>query len=226
MFKRVLFCIPPFPNKYGLPAQPHTGIGYISENLEIHGIDTQVVDLRLDGGYKELKRKICEFKPDLFGVTMMTYHHKLAYDLVDFLKTYRIPIAVGGPHVSTLKEQVLNECGAEFGFKMEAEESFMDFCLGKSYESIPGLIFRSGNGFIQNEPRSILDLDSLPFPRHQCSKLDQYGSNRRAIITSRGCPCRPCVALRAGGRAPSRRRFDRDRSLLPERPPAPCPAPA
>ena len=41
--------------------------------------------------FEEVKRKISEFAPDLVGVTMMTYHHKLAYDLVAYLKSYQVP---------------------------------------------------------------------------------------------------------------------------------------
>lgn len=189
IFKRVLFCIPPYPNLYGLPTHPHTGIGYLSQSLNDNGIETAVVDFRLGNGYKKLSKEIRDFKPDLFGVTMMSYYHKLAYEIAGHLRQYKIPIVIGGPHVSTLKEQALEECGADFGFMMEAERSLVDFCLGKPLESISGLIYRQDGRVLQNTPRIIPDLDNVGFPKYKDVDLDAYARKRIAIISSRGCPC-------------------------------------
>jgi len=189
MFKRVLFCIPPFPNRYGLPTHPHTGIGYLAQILNNNGIQTEVVDFRLGRGYEMLEEKIKDFKPDLIGITMMTYYHNLAYEIVRYLKTLGIPIIIGGPHVSTLKEQALLESGADFGFKMEAELALLDFCNDKPLETIPGLIYRKGNEIKQNDPQFISDLNNIPFPKYEGIELTGYTRKRIAIITSRGCPC-------------------------------------
>lgn len=189
MFKRVLFCIPPFPNRYGLPTHPHTGIGYLCQSLNQQGIDTAVVDLRLGRGYQRLRDKIKKFSPDLAGVTMMSYYHNLAYDLVKYLKQQGLPVAIGGPHVSTMKQEAVSECGADFGFKMEAEKSLLDFCRGKPWEAIPGLIYRKDARLLENEPELIRDLDSLPFPRYEGIDLSLYARKRIAVISSRGCPC-------------------------------------
>lgn len=189
MFKKVLFCIPPYPSKYGLPAHPHTGIGYLCQTLNDNGIETAIVDFRLGDGFEELHKRIKDFDPDLFGVTMMTYYHNLGYDIVKELKQYNIPIVVGGPHVSTLKEQVLLECGVDFGFKMEAELALLDFCSDKPLESTPGLIYRKNGEILQNAPQVIRDLNNIPFPKYAGLDLNRYTRKRLAVITSRGCPC-------------------------------------
>lgn len=189
MFKKVLFCIPPFPNRYGLPTHPHTGVGYLSESLNDNGIETAVVDLRLGVGYKGLRNKIKEFSPDMFGVTMMTYYHNLAYEVVKFLRQYDIPIAIGGPHVSTLKEQALAESSGDFGFSMEAERSLVNFCKGEPPESIPGVIYRKNGKILQNAPSVIQDLDNIAFPKYKDFDLPSYARKRIPIISSRGCPC-------------------------------------
>ncbi|MFA6518461.1 MAG: radical SAM protein [Candidatus Shapirobacteria bacterium] len=188
MIKKVLFCIPPFPNRYGLPTHPHTGIGYLSQSLEVNGIESRVVDFRLGNGYEILRRTIEEFKPDLFGVTVMTYYHNLAYEIVGFLKQFDKPIAVGGPHVSTLKEVAVKESGADYGFMNEAEISLVEFCKGKPLKQIDGLIYRQNKKLKINQPMIIEELDLIPFPKYKNVDMSQYTRKRVPIISSRGCP--------------------------------------
>lgn len=189
MYKRVLFCIPPFPNRYGKPTHPHTGIGYLCESLNRQGIDTAVVDLRLEGGRGRLSSKIRRFKPDLCGVTMMSYYHNLAYEVVRHLKQAGLTTAIGGPHVSTIKEKAVIDSGADFGFMMESEVSLTDLCRDKPLSEIPGLIYHSGEGVVSNQPRLIERLNDIPFPRYGDFELGSYTRKRIPIITSRGCPC-------------------------------------
>lgn len=202
LFRKAFFCIPPFPGRYGSPTHPHTGIGYLCESLNKNGVETAVVDFRLGNGYRELHAKIKYFKPDLFGVTMMSYYHNLAYEIVNNLKKYNIPVAAGGPHVSTLKEQVLRECGVDFGFKMESERAIVDFCKGKPFEAIPGLIYRKNGNLLQNEPEMIKELDEVVFPKYRDMNLSLYARKRIAIISSRGCPfkCSFCPIKTVMGR--------------------------
>jgi len=188
MIKRVLLCVPPFPNQYGTPTHPHTGIGYLSESLKTNGIETSVIDLRLSSR-DQLHKRVQDFRPDLLGVTMMTYHHNLAYEVVADLKQYNIPIAIGGPHVSTTSQTAIDECKADFGFLMEGERSLVQFCKGVDYASIPGFIYQRDGRYVINPPRVIDDLDSLPFPKYEDLDLTAYGRARIPIFTSRGCPC-------------------------------------
>jgi len=188
-FKRMFFCIPEFPNPYGAPAHPHSGIGYLTESLNARGIQTQVADLRLDKQGDCLEEKIEKFSPDLFGVTVMSYYHDLAYNLIERLKKHGLPVAIGGPHVSTLQEDTLRESGADFGFMMESERSLADFCSGEDPLKIPGLIYRDGDNLVKNPPQLISDLDNIPYPRYRDFDLAAYSRKRIPIITSRGCPC-------------------------------------
>ncbi len=188
-YKRIFFCIPEFPNPYGAPTHPHAGIGYLTESLNALGVQTQVADLRLDKQRDCLEEKIKRFSPDLFGVTIMSYYHDLAYNLIERLKKYGLPVAIGGPHVSTLQEDALRESGADFGFMMESERSLADFCSGRDHLNIPGLIYRDGDNLVTNPPQVISDLDDIPYPRYRDFDLAAYSRRRIPIITSRGCPC-------------------------------------
>lgn len=189
MYKRVLFCIPPFPNRYGLPTHPHTGIGYLCESLNRQGIETAVVDFRLGDGYRKLKAALDKFKPDLAGVTMMSYYHNLAYEIVRHLKQSNIPVAIGGPHVSTVREQALIDSGADFGFMMESEISLVRLCQQRPLNDIPGLLYRKNGQVLLNQPQIIEELNEVPYPRYRDFELNSYTRRRIPIITSRGCPC-------------------------------------
>lgn len=191
MFKRVLFCIPPFPNKYGAPTHPHTGVGYLSAMLDKYGIENDVIDMRLGYQFHDVHRKIKEFKPDLIGVTMMTYHHSLAYELVAQIKALGHKVIVGGPHVSSLRKVVLEECGADFAVKMEGEYPLLELCTIEDPKSIAGLIYRDEGEIIENSDQPpITELDKIPFPRYFKLSLSQYARKIIPIITSRGCPYR------------------------------------
>lgn len=207
MYQRILFCVPPFPNKYGAPTHPHTGVGYLSEMLNINNIKTSFFDMRL--GYKKEKvlEYIEEFKPDLIGVTMMTLYHRLAYELIHFIKNCcDIPVVIGGPHVSTLREKILEECEADFAVILEGEYPLLALCQGKGFSEIPGLIFRDNGRAVSNSvPQLIKNLDSMPHPTYRNCELKKYARKRIPIITSRGCPfeCTYCpngVAIGRGQR--------------------------
>ncbi|MBN2121063.1 MAG: radical SAM protein [Candidatus Omnitrophica bacterium] len=203
MFERVLFCIPKSPNQYGYPTYPHIGIGYLSEYLEENGIQVEVLDLRLDYTFKDVKKKISEFHPDLVGVTIMSYYHSLAYDLVNYLKQSGCSVVVGGPHVSTIKKQVLYECSADYAIKHEAELAMLQLCKGDKFNEIKGLMYREDDKVIENEDRPpSSDLDNIPFPKYEKFQLKKYSSRRMPIITSRGCPfhCNYCPVTVTMGR--------------------------
>ena len=71
-----------------------------------NGIEVDVFDLRLGHSVKDLLKRAQRFAPDLVGVTVMTYRHDVAYELVNRLKEAGYRVVIGGPHVSTLRSKV------------------------------------------------------------------------------------------------------------------------
>jgi len=169
------------------------GLGYVAESLYDNKIEYDVFDMGLSGNTKKgLFEKINEFKPDLLGITMMTMHYKAHYQLIDELKD-RFPslkVAVGGPHLSTFREQVLSDCKSiDYGVVLEGDELFVELCKGKELPAISGLIYRDNEKVIYNGNRPFIDdLDKISFPRYRKFELDRYLALSIPIHTTRGCP--------------------------------------
>lgn len=204
-FQRVLFIIPNLKWVYGYPKFPHLGVGYICELLEQYGVKCGVLDMTLGIKLSKLAGKIREFDPDLIGVTLYSYRHYDAYQLIRQIKqiTER-PVVIGGPHVSLMKGKTLAESGADLAVKYEGEYPLLEICQGKPREEIDNLIYRDGEGIKENPSRPFIDnLDDLPFPKYSSFKLGKYGDSRSiAIISSRGCPyqCIYCSVKTTMGR--------------------------
>jgi len=188
-FKRILLCTPVLPGRYGWPAAPYTATGYLSEFLKRNGFETDVIDIRLGYGLKEFKKKIEQFKPDLVGMTIMSYHRDIAYKLLEGIKSPDYNIIIGGPHVSTYRSKALEECVADFGVKLEGEFPLLELCKGVDLDKIKGLIYRDGDKIVENENREFIkDLDAIPFPRYEGFELNKYGRKEIFVVSSRGCP--------------------------------------
>jgi len=202
-FKRVLLCVPPITGRFGWPACPHTGVGYLSASLSAAGIEHQVFDMRLGNTFKRLRQVIAAFEPDLVGLTMTTHGHKNYYEIANRLKEGKYKVVLGGPHVSLFRNKVLEGCRADFAVKNEGERTFVDLCSGKELSSIEGLIYRDGGQIIENPDRPFIqDLDSLPFPTYDKFPLNEYLTDEISIISSRGCPysCTFCAAYTSLGK--------------------------
>ncbi|MGR3173256.1 MAG: B12-binding domain-containing radical SAM protein [Candidatus Scalindua sp.] len=184
-----------------------TGLAYISEALIKANIDNRIIDMGLGYSLNDLKKEIEKYKPQLIGISMMSFGYKHNYEMIKHIKNSytSIPIVVGGPHMSTLREEVLRGCQSiDFGIALEGEESIIELCQGnKLFSEIKGLLFRDDSGDIRysGDREFISDLDQNGFPSYSKTELDKY-SRSVNIVTSRGCPyhCIYCPVHLAIGR--------------------------
>jgi len=190
-FGKALFVTPSYPNKYFGGVRPPVGVAYVEEFCQMHGIETDAMDM--NAGYRkdELFRKVTRFRPDIIGFTMMTYQYLSTYRLIDELKGAfpHIKFIIGGPHVSAIEGEVLQQCrNLDYAVAGEGEIPMRDLCVGKPIESINGLFYRDGEK-IEAGPKRVYvdDLDQFPFPRFKSYPMDRY-TNEIEIATSRGCP--------------------------------------
>lgn len=205
-YKRTLLVFPPYEGGWYGALRPPLGIGYLAQALEDRGMEYDILDMSLGHGSAALAQRIRDFQPDLVGVSLMTLLYKRHYDLMDAIKREfpGLALAAGGPHVSTMREQVLHDVPAlDYGFVLEGERPLIQLVQGEPLADVPGLIWRhNGTVRFNGEPQPILDLDTVTFPRFAKFERSRYVTDEIDILTSRGCPhkCIFCPVKTAIGR--------------------------
>jgi anaerobic magnesium-protoporphyrin IX monomethyl ester cyclase len=174
-------------NYNDLPA----GLGYVSQALDDSNIENTVFDMHIGPKIEELYKAIKDFSPELIGLSLMSYRFLKHYELIHSIKDkfVDIPIVVGGPHVSTFRDDILKRCQAiDFGVTLEGDQTIVDLCNNIDNPSmVTGLIYRDDEEILYTGDREyIKDLDSMDFPKYARFNLEKY--EFITIITSRGCP--------------------------------------
>lgn len=196
---RVLLIVPgTYSWRYPGQIQPHTGIAYLAGILKKNGIEVKVLDMGLKYHAKQLSSTLDIFRPQLVGITVFSFFHKRAYDLIDNIKNYGdYQVVLGGAHISAVGDRVLRESKADFAIKGEGEETLLQLCktieeAKTGYSNIQGLIWKSDSSLVENNNRPFINnLDTLPFPAYEEFPLEKYSCYQDRvlpIITSRGCP--------------------------------------
>jgi radical SAM superfamily enzyme YgiQ (UPF0313 family) len=191
-YRKVLLLFPDYKGGHYGALRPPAGLGYIAETLKAAHIDYDVFDMAAGYSTSDLRQKITSFKPDLVGISLMSLMYKRSYEIINIIKQTdsSIHIIAGGPHISTLREKVLDDCPAlDYGAVLEGEELILELCRGDELQTIKGLIYRDGNDIVFTGERSFIsNLDENP---------EEIG-----IVSSRGCPygCIYCPVQSAIGR--------------------------
>ena len=215
---RILFVIPRvkslFGDDYARPGHPHIGIAYLSSFLKQKGISVAIFDAGVDRNNEVLAKLINSFEPELIGVTAFSYCFHLAEELIQTVRSYsRIPVVMGGPHVSAAGKEVMENKSIDFAVRGEGEFALLELINAvhndeHDFGKISGLVWRNDSGIVENPQRPLItELDALPFPDYESFNLNNYintaKEKRLPIITSRGCPysCNFCsVRLSMGSR--------------------------
>ncbi|MCP4692873.1 MAG: radical SAM protein [Desulfobacterales bacterium] len=203
---RVLLVNPPHSGFLGMGFEPSISLGYLSETLESHGVDHEVLDMALGYDENHLRATISRLGPDLVGFTMTTLDYAEIIRLIRGVKReFGVEVVVGGPHVSCAREELLEECPEiDRGVVMEGEQTLMELVSGKPPRDVPGLLFRTEAGVVFTGERPFArDLDAAPFPRYRKFEMGKYLKRSVGVVTSRGCPhqCIYCpVRLTSGNR--------------------------
>lgn len=210
--QKILLVRVPYSHWMHATASFPVGLGYIAMVLEDAGIDHQVFDMgfRDQGleGYDatHLMEKIEEYRPDAVGFSLMTLGYKKHYELIKEVKQ-RFPavqIWAGGPHISTMRHVVMEECREiDYGFVLEGEEAVRLLVGGEPPASIPGIFHRQDGVLVYNgDPKLRDDIDAISWPKYSGFELNKYEEKKAFIISSRGCPyaCTYCPVKLAIGR--------------------------
>lgn len=187
------------PNHHSHLIQPPLALGYLSAFLRRHGHHVRVID----GVNPPLDNEALTARcgdADLVGISVLSDYFPQAVDLARRLKARGQRVVLGGPHVTFVPQQALQESGADFVVVGEGELAMLELANalaeGARGEGIPGVATRQRP---EAMPRALVpSLDDLPFPDWDHTPPARYpmaphgGVARRypiaPVTTTRGCP--------------------------------------
>jgi radical SAM superfamily enzyme YgiQ (UPF0313 family) len=155
---------------------PPLGLLYLAAALESAGHTARVIDLAFDA-------PLSGHSPDVIGIMCLTPHFPQMSSLIHELRsTYpSVPIAVGGPHFSTVPADG-GRVGADVVCVGDGEEVIVQIANGDWTK-----------GDILKSPGGILDVDRVPIPARHLLPIASYdykiaGLKATTIMSQRGCP--------------------------------------
>lgn len=197
------------------PMSESLGIEYLSAFLKKHGHQTMLVFdphlfaftlkvkslSRVFNFRKILINEVVSAKPDLICFSVVSDYFIWATQLAeDIKKVIDVPIVFGGPHATTVPENVIRHKYIDFVITGEGEEPLLELVnnleSGKDTTNIKNLCYKVDGRVINNPVRPLIpDLDSLPFPDKglyydgRCKFINNHAGlrNTYTIMGSRGC---------------------------------------
>lgn len=192
-------------------------IALLAAIAEQHGHTAFILDGQAENiSEEEMVNKALALKPDIFALTCYSPFFHLNTSLAKKIKESgsKIPIIVGGPHITIVGEKILQQCPQfDYLFMGEAEQSLPNFLdtyqTGRDLSQVDGIIFKKNNEIIMGKPQWIpttikitgstmgkeFVLDKYPFPARHLLPMNKYrlGTNDgrmhfTSIHTMRGCP--------------------------------------
>jgi anaerobic magnesium-protoporphyrin IX monomethyl ester cyclase len=212
----VTFVNPPSPSGAPPALFVPLGIGYLAAVLEQNHYEVKVIDCQVQRPTRDqLETELVKSRPDIVGVTSSTLTYKPAIEIVKTAKKAfpNCLVILGGPHVTVLDEQTLNEAPeVDIVVRGEGEQTLLELAdlasknSSESLHEVEGITFRKNGNIVRNKDRAFIqNLDELPHPAYKHFKLSKYkisGKMYLPIITSRGCPfqCTFCLASKMCGK--------------------------
>jgi anaerobic magnesium-protoporphyrin IX monomethyl ester cyclase len=180
---------------------PPLNLCILASYAENKGHEVMIIDGEAEGlSIEETVKRTKEFNPDLIGITATTPFYHISVELAHALKKeLKVPIAIGGPHITVLKDKVFFDC-FDYAFIGESDRSWQEFLdkfeKKEDISSIKGMMFRKDNQIIDTGQHiTIEDVNKIPVPARHLLKNELYnigtmeGVKRfTTIATMRGCP--------------------------------------
>ncbi len=192
--------------------RPPLGLTYVAASLEQAGFNVEILDANAQFlSLRETAERIIQSPAKYIGFTSVTSTMPLIYQLSSLIKAKAKNkfIFIGGPHVTFMSIQTLEDCQAiDVVVRGEGEitscELIKNLREEKDISGVRGITFRKRDEIIENPDRELIeDIDTIPFPARHLLHLHLYfpsylnslgfkGSQYATVITARGCPNR-CV---------------------------------
>ena len=179
---RILLIKPSHREIYGqfkniAPEYPPLGLAYVAAVLEGNGHEVRIIDIPVEmideSKFEEILRT---FSPQLIGITSVTSTITYSLALCGIIKHSlpNVTVVLGGPHPSTMPNEVLSNPNVDFVVRGEGEMTMLD--LVNTLENngilrrVLGISWRNSGVIVRNDSRPYIeDLDSLPWPARKLS---------------------------------------------------------
>lgn len=184
------------------PVLPPLGLAYIAAYLEQHGYSVDIFDGMIEtASPEEIAQRTTRY--DVVGITSITFQVILTYQVLEAIRKQNpsIPIVIGGPHVSSLPLEPLEQGLADFSVIGEGEEPMLRILQaleqGNAGMAIPGVAYRHNKHIYPAQGSGMIaDLATLPLPARHLLPMNRYRTSAvrsrhfpaASMITSRGCP--------------------------------------
>jgi anaerobic magnesium-protoporphyrin IX monomethyl ester cyclase len=204
--KILLLAMPDAANNFHrIVKVPNLGLCSLAAQLDCH--EVKVVDLVLvhRNIRSWLTRFLQDFTPELIGISSMSFQYQSAQEVMAICRACApgAKIVLGGYHASLACAELTAGGAAPFDFLIRGEgEQALPALVqalegARTWESVPGLSWKSDGAFVHNPKGELLDLRQLPLPRRSARVLDDFRYFDRkmdCVETSRGCtmPCTFC----------------------------------
>lgn len=222
---KIQFLYPKWSGEYGLfgyfakrnSTWMPQNIALLAAIAEQHGHTASIIDAQAeDIDEDKLVNMALESKADIFALTCYSPFFHLNVSLAKKIKDSdcKIPIIVGGPHITIMKEKIAEQYPQfDYLFTGEAEHSLPNFLStyekGWDISKVKGLIFKKSDKIVIGQPDWIPTtikitgktvnqesaLDRYPFPARHLLPMEKYRlgtadgrNNFTSIHTMRGCP--------------------------------------
>jgi len=193
--------------------EPSLGISYLASYLKKYS--TIKLDIKVMNYIPKDLSKIIQFSPDIVCIGALTKDYKHAITFAkDIKKNLRVPLIIGGHHISMAKESFnpifdLAIIGEGEQTLLEFVEYFTKNGLKKEgLKDIKGLMYFKGKNKIITGNRELIEpLDRIPYPARELFNMEFMLNEKKNVfgqsfgrgtymVTSRGCPfkCLFCSA--------------------------------
>lgn len=221
-----ILLVQPFkdPGLFGESYLP-VGLGYLATAVRKSGHSPYIIDCLKDNhDYESFTKAAKAISPDLVGINLYSISIPFINKMMEMIKS-EMPntiIVLGGPHISSLPEGVLNYFKkADFAIRGEGEVPLRALadCLesgSRNFAEIPGLIYWKSGEIVMNEPYFAKNIEEYGFPAWDLINPPEYfkyviiGHKSIPVFFSRGCPfpCTFCAAKVTSGQQLRRRGLD------------------
>ncbi|MBN2089771.1 radical SAM protein [candidate division KSB1 bacterium] len=189
--RKIIFIEPKSPNLHIFSQfpLPRLGVFILGAIAKAKGWDVEIIVEQFQAIDFEKIRNA-----DLVGISTITPTAPRAYAIADRIRSFNIPVIIGGPHVTFLPDEALEH--ANYVIRGEAEEAFESFIEilenNRNFSEVPNLSYLNNGKTIHNPVKPLLrSLDENPFPDFSLSRYVRKkigGKTTIPVQTSRGCP--------------------------------------